>query len=232
MTCVQIGECRLYNCDCLEILPTLASESVDLALTDPPFGVGNFVQTTGRIMGRGVSRGVEVDWNESPPPPEFFSELRRIAKHRIIWGANFFNCFEDRGGAIVWVKCQRMPNFSKADIASCTHFQKTEVVEIPWTNFTATHKAETDHPCERPVELYEWCLDYLPCLSTIDPYMGSASVGVACVRKGVSFIGVERDGRYFEAACKRIEKAYADRANPLFGDVAPKAVQLELVKEP
>lgn len=204
-----IGEATLYLGDCLEILPTLPK--VDAVITDPPFGVGNFVQTTGRKMGRGKSRGVAVEWNENPPPPQFFDRVRTISRHRIIWGANFFNCFEDRGGAIIWDKNQKMPNFSKADIASCTHFQKTEIVRIPWTNFTVTHEAETDHPCERPVALYEWCINYLPgpIESVLDPFMGSGSCGVAATRMGRAFIGIEREPRFFEAACKRIEAAYA-----------------------
>lgn len=201
-----IGNATLYLGDCLEILPTLPK--VDAVITDPPFGVGNFVQVTGRIMGRGEGRGKAVNWNEAPPPPEFFRLIREKSKHRIIWGANFFNCFEDRGGAIVWLKRQSMPNFSKADIASCTHFQKTETVEIPWTNFVVAHVAETDHPCERPVALYDWCINYLPpCQTFMDPYLGSGSVGVACAKAGKQFTGIERDPVYFEAACRRIEDA-------------------------
>jgi len=101
-----------------------------------------------------------------------------------------------------------MPNFSKADIASCTHFQKTEIVRIPWTNFTVTHQAESDHPCERPVALYEWCIKYLPDSQTIlDPYMGSGSVGVACMNLGRKFIGIETEPKYFDTACERIELA-------------------------
>ena len=196
----------MYLGDCLTVLPDMPV--VDAVITDPPFGVGNFVQTTGRLMGRGGNRGKEVEWNEAPPPPEFFALIRQKSKHRIVWGANFFNCFEDRGGAIIWDKCQRMPNFSKADIASCTHFQKTEIVRIPWTNFTVTHKAETDHPCERPVELYEWCIKYLPSVNSVmDPFMGSGSSGVACMNLGRSFIGIEREPRYFDMACERIENA-------------------------
>lgn len=201
-----IGNARLILGDCLEVLPTLPK--VDAVITDPPFGVGNFVQVTGRLMGRGVQRGEAVKWNEAPPPPEFFRLIQSLSKHRIVWGANFFNCFEDRGGAIVWDKAQAMPNFSKADIASCTHFQKTEIVRIPWTNFTVTHMAETDHPCERPVALYEWCINHLPpCESFMDPYMGSGGVGVACMRMGRSFVGIEREPRWFEVACRRIEDA-------------------------
>lgn len=207
MNPVVIGNATLYLGDCRDILPTLPK--VDAVITDPPFGVGNFVQVTGRKMGRGDSRGKAVEWNDTTPPPEVFEMLRTISKHRIIWGANFFNCFEDRGGAIVWDKCQSMPNFSKADIASCTHFQKTEIVRIPWTNFTVTHRAETDHPCERPVELYEWCIRYLPgpIRSVLDPYLGSGSCAVAAMRSGCAFVGIERDPRYFDIACRRIEDA-------------------------
>ena len=210
----QIGDCTLYLGDCLEILPTLPK--VDAVVTDPPFGVGNFVQVTGRLMGRGTSRGEAVTWNDAPPEPRLFELLREKSRHRIIWGANFFNCFEDRGGAIIWDKCQQMPNFSKADIASCTHFQKTEIIRIPWTNFTVTHKAESDHPCERPVELYQWCIEYLPKVrSVLDPFMGSGTTGVACVKLGRKFIGVEIEEKYFDIACKRISAAVAEPRLPL-----------------
>jgi DNA modification methylase len=103
-----------------------------------------------------------------------------------------------------------MPNFSKADIAACTHFKKTETVEIPWTNFNAAREAETDHPCERPVRLYEWCLDYMPKGRTVcDPFMGSGSCGVAAVRMGRTFTGIERERKYFDIACERISRAQA-----------------------
>lgn len=206
---VEIGDAKLALGDCREILPTLGN--VDAVVTDPPFGVGNFVQVTGRLTGRGSNKGAPVEWNDAPPPPEFFVQLQRISKHRIIWGANFFNCFEDRGGAIVWIKRQFMPNFSKADIASCTGFQKTEIVEIPWTDFTVAQKAESDHPCERPIALYEWCINYLPktCISFLDPFMGSGTTGVACANLGRKFIGIEIEPRYFDIACRRIEKAYS-----------------------
>jgi DNA modification methylase len=205
-----IGDATLYLGDCREILPTL--DSVDLVLTDPPFGVGNFVQTTGRIKGRGSNVGKKVTWNDAPPDAAVFEHIRRISTHRIIWGANFFNCFEERGGAIVWVKRQPMPNFSKADIASCTHYQKTEIIEIPWTNWTVARRAMSDHPCERPVELYEWCVKYLPdCQSVCDPFMGSGTTGVACANLGRKFIGIEIEPRYFDIACERIRAAYAQQ---------------------
>ena len=195
-----IGNATLYLGDCLEILPTLGK--VDAVVTDPPFGVGNFIQVTGN------KRSEKVTWNDTPPPSSVFSLMRDMSTHRIIWGANFFNCFEPRGGCIVWDKAQLMPNFSKAEIASCTHNKKTEIVRIPWTNFTAAHKKESTHPCERPVQLYEWCLDYLPYSDlALDPFMGSGTTGVACMNLGRKFIGIEIEPKYFDIACERIENA-------------------------
>jgi DNA modification methylase len=201
--------------DCREILPSLPK--CDLLLTDPPYGVGNFVQVTGRLMGRGSNRGEPVKWNENPPDADLFRLFREKSKHRIIWGANFFNCFEERGGAIIWDKCQSMPNFSKADIASCTHFQKTEIIRIPWTNFTVTHKAESDHPCERPTALYEWCIKYLPfkAETIIDPFIGSGTTLVAAKNLGRKAVGIEIEEKYCEIAAKRLSQEVFD-----FNDVS------------
>jgi len=204
------GAIQLHCCDCAELLPTIEAGAVDACVTDPPFGVGNFVQTTGRISGRGHNKGKSVEWNANGPPQALFEHIRRIANHRIIWGANFFNCFEEKGGAIVWVKHQFMPNFSKAEVASCTHFKKTEIVDIPWNNFVTTRHAETDHPCERPVSLYEWCINYLPaCMSFLDPYLGSGSMAIACIRQGKLFVGCEISREYFDIAVQRIKNELA-----------------------
>jgi len=196
----RIGDATLYLGDCLEILPTLGK--VDAVITDPPYGIGNFVQTSGNV------RGEPVTWNDATPPPEFFDLIRKMSTHRIIWGANYFNCFEGKGAAIVWDKSQPMENFSKVEIASCTHGKKTELIKIPWTNFVNTKT--TDHPCERPINLYKRCLNYLPWMETIlDPYMGSGSCGVACANLGRKFIGIEIEPKYFDIACERIAAAYA-----------------------
>jgi len=213
-----IGDAVLYLGDCREILPTLGK--VDAVVTDPPFGVGNFVQQTGN------KRGERVSWNESAPSAEFFANLRAISRHRIIWGANFFNCFEEAGGAIVWVKNQPMPDFSKAEIASSSWKQKTELVRITWTNFVNTK--ESAHPCERPIELYTWCIEYLPnVVAVCDPFMGSGSCGVASLKLGRKFIGIEIKPKYFDIACKRIEEAW--KQPRLFEEPKPKAEQLSLL---
>ena len=205
-----VGDAILIQADCAAVLPLLPK--VDAVVTDPPYGIGNFVQTSGNI------RGQSVDWNNEPPAPYLFEKIRKMSSHRIIWGANFFNCFEPNGGALIWVKNQPMPNFSKAEIASCTHLQKTEIINLTWTNFV--NDKVTNHPCERPVALYQWCINYLPFSPTIlDPFMGSGTTGVAAIQLGRKFIGIEREAKYFDIAVKRIFEA-SNQGN-LFIDITP-----------
>jgi site-specific DNA-methyltransferase (adenine-specific)/modification methylase len=211
---VEIGDATLFLGDCLEVLPTLGR--FDAVITDPPFGVGNFVQISGNI------RGEAVTWNESGPSAEFFQLLREKSTHRVIWGANYFNCFEGAGG-LVWVKNQPMPNMSKAEMASTSWGNKVELINITWTNYVNTK--ESSHPCERPVELYKWCIGQVPKQpqTILDPFMGSGTTGVAAIQMGRKFTGIEREPKYFDIACKRIEQAYAQ--GQLFSPTQPKQIQ-------
>jgi DNA modification methylase len=191
---------KLYHADCIEVLPYL--DPVDLVLTDPPFGIGNFVQINGKIW----RDGKKVTWNDNIPDPEIFKLIRKLGKHRIIWGANYFNCFDEKGGAIVWIKGQKLPNCSKAEIASCSFYKKIEIVRVRWDPGIAKSKKRTKHPCERPVDLYTWCMDYSPASSTIlDPFMGSGSIAVACELSNRQWIGIEKSEEYCEMAAKRID---------------------------
>ena len=185
----------IYHGDCREILPNLPK--VDLVLTDPPYGVGNFVQVTGNV------RGESVTWNDAIPTKDVFDMIKLVSKHRIIWGANYFNCFEPNGGTIVWKKNQPMPNFSKCEIASSSYLKKVELVEITWTNFVNTK--QSCHPCERPVALYVWCINYIPNSNTIlDPFMGSGTTLVAAQQLGRRAIGIEIERAYCDIAVNRL----------------------------
>lgn len=188
---------KLYHGNCLDILPHM--DKADLLLTDPPFGIGNFVQITGRVFGK------EVKWNNHIPDLKTFKLMRNIAKKRIIWGANYFNCFDGEGGAIIWIKNNCFPNISRAEIASCSFYSRTEVVKIRWDGPEARARKKTSHPCERPVQLYLWCIDYANNPKTvIDPFMGSGSTAVACELKKCKWVGVELNEEYCEVVAKRL----------------------------
>ena len=195
---------NLHNGDCIEALAKMQDNEFDLAIVDPPFGIGNFVQTGGNV------RGDKVEWNDSIPQQDYFSELRRVSKHRIIFGANYYNCFEEKGGAIVWVKNQPMPNFSKAVIASCSFHKKIELYTQTWTNFVAKGRC-TEHPCEMPVSIYEWLLmNYAKEGDKIlDTHLGSGSIAIACHNLGFDLTACELDKDYYEASMKRIKEHQA-----------------------
>lgn len=170
-------------------------------MTDPPFGVGNFVQITGDL------RGEEVKWNESKPDDAIFELIKQKSKYRIIWGANYLNWFEPPNGCIVWIKNQTLPNFSKAEVASCNFFKKTEIVEVDWNGAVAGVKKESNHPCERPTALYHWCINYAPNPQTIlDPFMGSGTTLRAAKDLGRKAIGIEIEEKYCEIAARRLSQ--------------------------
>jgi len=135
----------------MEAMKEMSDNQFDLAIVDPPYGIGNFVQQTGN------KRGKKVNWNDKIPNTEYFTELERVSKEQIIWGANYYNCFNNKGGAIIWNKgVKRETNFSVCEIASYSRLKRVDYIEIKWQNLNRDEK--TIHPCQKPVKLYEWLL--------------------------------------------------------------------------
>lgn len=195
---------ELYNIDCMEYMSTCSDKAFDLAIVDPPYGIGNWVQVTGNLR-RGAK---EVEWNDEIhiPTQEYFDELRRVSKERIIWGANYYNCFEGEMGAIVWDKQNPNPKFSNVEIASYSKHKRVAKVSIPYYGFVGEEK--NFHPCAKPISLYKWLLkNYAnPGDRILDTHLGSGSSAIAAYDFGVSqFVGCEIDKDYFEAAKKRFE---------------------------
>tara|TARA_R100001443_G_C3363318_1_gene179494 strand:+ start:2140 stop:2739 length:600 start_codon:yes stop_codon:yes gene_type:complete len=187
----------ITNEDNMELMARYEDNYFDLAIVDPPFGIGNFVQTN--------NRGSEVEWNNNIPSETYFNELERVSRNRIIFGANYYNCFEENGGAIVWIKNQPMPNFSKCVIASCSIHKKIEMYNQTWTNFAAKDRAGI-HPCEMPISLYEWILmNYAKEGDKIlDTHLGSGSIAIACHNLGYDLTACELDKEYYNEAMERL----------------------------
>ena len=197
-----IGKATLYNLDCMEYMATLPDKSVDLAIVDPPYGIGNFVQTSVNV------RGAAVTWNDSIPPQGYFDELERVSVERIIWGANYYNCFNDKGGAIVWWK--RVPpesNLSECEIASYSRLRRVAYVDIRWQNIGRGEVMV--HPCQKPVKLYEWLLtNYAkPGQRILDTHLGSMSSVIASNNLGFEMVGCELDEDYYASGCERAKNA-------------------------
>jgi site-specific DNA-methyltransferase (adenine-specific) len=203
------GDIRLYCGDCLEILPTLEAGSVDAVVTDPPYGVG-FKYATHDDKREGYQ-----DWCKG-----WFAELKRVARTIAITcgQANIaqWSLLEIPRWWLAWWK--------PAAMGRCVvGFNNWEPIALYGTApkgicdvIRATIKPSEDvmdHPCPKPLEWAEKQVSMFVCEGStiLDPFMGSGTTGVACVKTGRKFVGIELDKGYFDIAVKRIEKAIAER---------------------
>jgi len=193
---VTIGNARLALGDCRDILPTLGK--VDAVVTDPPYGIGFGAKHTKWSANRGVVLG---EWDSEIPD---VSELLELSDNIIIWGGERFG-LPVRRCWLTWVKPDAAPTFASTEFAwtswdkPARHFMQS---------ISSVNAERVGHPTQKPVRLMKWCMGFLPDAQTIlDPFMGSGTTGVAAVQMGRKFIGIEREEKYFDIACKRIEEA-------------------------
>lgn len=207
---VQIGDCRLILGDCLEVLPTLGK--VDAVISDPPYGMNWDGKVTVGKNGHGATKakakhyGTTIINDDRPFDPEPFEHI----PNRLFWGFNHFPERLSKGRALVWIKRsdEAFGSFlSDAELAWCSAGHGVYCFR---DQSLMAETKERAHPTQKPVPLMVWCVEQFPKARTIlDPFMGSGTTGVACVKLGRSFIGIEIDEGYFNIACDRIRKAYA-----------------------
>lgn len=208
-----IGNCTLYLGDCLEILPTLGK--VDACVTDPPYGIG---ESSKKVASRGKLAQPkdygEFDWDQQPASPEHIAAMRDASQWQIIFGGNYFelgptSCW------LVWDKQNGENDFADCELAWTNLQGAVRRIYWRWNGMIRKGQEERFHPTQKPLGVMRWSLQHLPATArtVCDPFMGSGTTGVACVREGLSFIGIERDERYFEVACRRMEEAIAQPAD-------------------
>lgn len=194
---------EVFNTDCLEAMRAMPDKAFDLAIVDPPYGIGNFIPQNMPKTGKKIS--AKVDWNDHAPTAEYFVELMRISDRQIIWGANYYNCFE-AGGSLVWDKGEANPLFSQCEIASLSFQQRVDYVRINWqSGFHRAAIEEIIHPCHKPVALYAYQIKRYakPGDTILDTHLGSGSSRIAAYDLGFDFTGYELDKDYFDAQEKR-----------------------------
>lgn len=198
-----------HNMDCMDLLRELPDNAVDLAIVDPPYGIGASSMNMGAGKGKNTCNiknrnWKNKTWDSEPPTSEYFTELRRVSKEQIIWGGNHFNlgpCY----GYVIWDKIMP-PGVSFADC------------EMAWTNIRKAPKifsysAYLDkrgkfHPTQKPVALYLWLLDNYakPGQIILDTHVGSGSSLIACIKRGFQYIGTELDVDYYYQSSARIAR--------------------------
>lgn len=203
---------RLYNEDCMEAMKLIPDNFFQLAITDPPYGIGIDRQKLNINKNPKYSRKehAKKNWDKQIPGAEYFRELERISVNQIIWGGNYFVEHLQQGhkGWIVWDKGQRGLTMSDCELAYTSFDKPTRVVTI---NRAELQRDGTFHPTQKPVKLYEWVLQNYaqPGDRIIDTHAGSGSSLVACHRMRFDFLGFEIEKDYFLKADERIKAEQA-----------------------
>lgn len=192
------GRWTVYLGDCLEVLPTLAAGSVDAVVTDPPYGIGFAAQPT---KWQRLSGQKPEGWDDARPD---VSELLTLAPIVVVWGGNYFSLPVSRGW-LIWNKPDAPPSMGNAEMAWTNRDANTQIITH---SIGATNAERVGHPTQKPLRVMQWTLEQVsvPDNGTVlDPFLGSGTTLVACVKTGRRGIGIEIDERYAEIAVRRIE---------------------------
>ena len=198
---------ELLNCDCMEYMATVPDKYFDLAIVDPPYGIGASEMTMGSGKNKKWNKGKQ--WDNKTPEAIYWNELKRISKNQIVWGGNYFELPITRGW-IFWDKgIDGDCSFADGELAWTSFDKVLRKAQIRYKGFLGMDKDERIHPTQKPVALYNWLLtNYAKKGQRIlDTHLGSGSSAIAAHYFGVDFVGCELDKDYFEAAKARFDMA-------------------------
>lgn len=227
---------ELLNVDCMEYMAGLPDKAFDLAIVDPPYGIGMDNQHVRVKPNRpnsyaraGEAQYKESSWDRAIPDASYFNELRRVSSHQIVWGANYFCQHLPSGfGWIYWDKQMGEGNgFSTGEFAFQSIQQRSNAFSEPSMRVAGTRI----HPTQKPVALYRWLLENYakPGQRILDTHGGSMSIAIACDIEGFDLTLCEIDRDYFEAGKKRLEQHQAQpRMFNAPEQTAPEQARLEI----
>lgn len=200
----------IYNQDCMDGLKLLPDKSIDLILTDPPYGKKADKGTNG--FGAAKNRRYAGGWDKEAPPQAVFNEMFRVAKNLIIFGGNYFgnllppsNCwiFWDKKGDIAFQN-----PFADGELIYTTFKKPVKKIVFRQQGFITDSKDKRYHPTQKPTELVQTLLEMFtePGQVVCDPFLGSGTTAIAAVNTGRHYIGYEIDPGYFQICCDRLDE--------------------------
>ena len=198
----------LYNCDNMELMKQTPDNYFDLAIVDPPYGIGANKMTLGNGKKK-IYRG-ENDWDSKIPNEEYFKELFRVSKNQIIWGGNYMTEYLKPTGAwLFWDKQNGKTDFADGELAWTSFDGALRIIKKQWIGANAKDGVERIHPTQKPIHLYSWILEnYKKKLGggkILDTHLGSGSIAIACHDYEFELVACEIDKKYFTESVKRIE---------------------------
>jgi len=196
---------EVFNGDCIEGMKQYPDKYFDLAVVDPPYGIGasakSFINGTSK-----TKKDYYKDncWDKAIPTPEYFSELMRVSKNQIIWGGNYFTDYLKPSRCwVFWDKTIHGNSYADGELA-WTSFD--DVVRYYRKNICQVEvEGERIHPTQKTIHLYAWILNNYAKEGDLilDTHLGSGSSRIAADKAKLDFIGFEIDKEYFDASVKR-----------------------------
>ena len=218
----------VYLMDCMEGLKQIPDKYFDLAIVDPPYGIG--ASADSRVGGSytvnmgGVKKKVAAkqytpkDWDFEKPTTEYWNELKRVSKNQIVWGGNYFvENLKDSACWLVWNKRNGENNNADCELAWTSFKTAVRMFDWKWNGMLQQNmkdKEERMHPTQKPKALYEWLLKNYAKESDkiLDTHLGSGSSRIAACKANLPFMGFELDEDYFKASVKRFEQYVAQKS--------------------
>ena len=206
-----LGNIKLYNADCMEVMKTFKDKQFSLAIIDPPYGIGIAEKlANGWVSKAGGTKFEAKDWDKYTPAQEYWDELFRVSKNQIVWGGNYFMSKIQRDSPcwIFWDKNNGDSLFADGEMAWTSFNSPVRLVKIHWCGSAAKHETGQNkiHPTQKPIKLYKWLLqNYAKEGDTIlDTHFGSLSIGIACHDLKFDLTAIELDKDYYEMAKQRL----------------------------
>lgn len=204
----------ITNEDNMQLMARYPDNYFDLAIVDPPYGIGFGDYERGgsgyKTKERHTKNG-KKEWDNEIPTDEYFTELKRVSKNQIVWGGNYFPTLWNNGckGFIFWFKGNPVPNFSDGELAYTSFNKVAKQFDYRYYgNLDGKTSAGTKyHPTQKPIQLYQWLLDNYAQKGDriLDTHLGSGSIALACHDYDFELTACELDTDYYNAAVKRIK---------------------------
>jgi site-specific DNA-methyltransferase (adenine-specific)/modification methylase len=205
---VQIGNATLYHADCMDILPTL--DKVDAVVTDPPYGIGEAKKNNASRGKLAFAKDYgRSNWDDKTADEAVYKSIE-ISTQSIVFGGNYYD-LPPSSCWLIWDKENGASDFADAEMAWTNLKGAVRLKRYMWNGMLRANKEPRgDHPTQKPIGVMEWAITFTDGL-VLDPFMGSGTTGVACMNLGREFIGIEKEKKYFDIACERIEAAQSQQ---------------------
>jgi len=207
----------LRNVNCMQLMSEYPDKYFDLAIVDPPYGIGEDGRTnhTRSVKAKAKNYSNNSRYDNATPDYNYFQELFRVSKHQIIWGGNYYIEFlKNTPCVIVWDKDNGENDFADCELAWTSFPSAVRKFKWRWQGMLQEdmkNKQERIHPNEKPIVLYKWLLKNYATEGNkiLDTHLGSGSIAIACHDFKFDLTASEIDENYFNACMKRVSNHLA-----------------------